>query len=102
MNKQKDERPPTLEELTNERDLWSGLMKTEAWEKLQQVLGTRRLTVAKQLRDPSMDIGGILITEFNKGRLSEVEFAMSYPLAKRDELNVTIAHMESRNADAAE
>lgn len=97
MNDQKDGRPPTLEELTNERDLWSGLVKTEAWEKLQQILGTRRLTIAKQLRDPSMDIGGVMLTEYNKGRINEVEFAMSYPLAKRDELIVTIEHMESRD-----
>ena len=102
MNKLKEERPPTLEELTNERDLWNGLMKTEAWEKLLQILGTRRLTIAKQLRDPSMDIGGVMLTEFNKGRINEVEFAMSYPLAKRDELNITITHMESRDENAAE
>ena len=102
MNKLKEERPPTLEELTNERDLWNGLMKTEAWEKLLQILGIRRLTIAKQLRDPSMDIGGVMLTEYNKGRINEVEFAMSYPLAKRDELNITITHMESRNEHAAE
>lgn len=102
MNNQKQKRPPTLEELRNERDLWAGLMKTEAWEKLSQVLGERRLVVAKQLRDPSMDIGGVMLTEFNKGRINEVEFAMSYPLAKRDELNITIEHMESRDDNAVE
>lgn len=82
--------------LVEERDFWLGFQKTVWWDKYKAVLLEKRLAYSIDLRSPSADIGGVLRTELAKGGLVATEFAIAYPEAKVNELNVTITLKEKR------
>ena len=89
-----------IEDLREELDLWKAFVASEGWNALKKVLAVKRVETAQALRRQALDIGGLLSTEYNKGAVDSLEFALAYPAAKVEELDTTLKRMESKDADA--
>lgn len=90
----------SIEDLQEERDLWQAFVASEGWAALKKVLGVKRVETAQALRRQAIDIGGILSTEYHKGAIDSLEFALAYPTAKVEELNTTLKHKESKDDES--